>query len=134
VTQPFVMRVAPGALAIVLAAGCGSRESDVQQHAEKIESGRATAVAVAKAWLAGDASGAYTRATLERMFQLIEQERSAVAATPEDLAAPAANAVAREGEELARVLAALTDAVSRRDESSVRRHLDDLTPHVSAQP
>jgi hypothetical protein len=125
VTQPFVRRVVPCALALLMN-GCTSKESDVQQHAEKLDSLRASAAAVVNAWLAGDASGSYTLATLERTFQLVEDERSAVAATPQDLVVPAANSVARHGEELERVLAALADAVGRRDGSGARRHLDDL--------
>jgi hypothetical protein len=133
VTQPFVRRLFSCALAIVLT-GCSSTQSDVQQHAEKIDSLRASAVAVINAWLAGDASGTYTRATLQRTFQLVEQERAAVAATPEALALPAANSVARAGEDLARVLAALSDAVRRGDGASARRHLGDLPRRESTRP
>jgi hypothetical protein len=126
VAQPFVRRVGRYAVALAVTAACSAKSSEIQQHAEKMNSLRATTIAVTNAWLAGSVSGTYTRATFERTFQLVDQERAAAAATPEDLALPAANAVVREGEQLARNLAALSDAVGREDGSSTRRLLDEL--------
>jgi hypothetical protein len=83
-------------------------------------------MAVADSWLHGDVSGTYARTALEKTFQLVEQERAAVAATPEDLARPAANGVARTGEQLSRAIAALTRDVRMADSASARRHLSDL--------
>src|SRR5689334_20914739 len=59
--------------------GCGRGASEVQRHAEKIDSLRASAVSVTTAWLAGDVSGTYTITALERTFELVANERDAVA-------------------------------------------------------
>src|SRR5690242_17613428 len=108
---------------MILAIGCGGKASDVQRHAEKIASLRASAVAVTNAWLAGDVSGTYTLTALERTFELVANEREAIASTPEDLALPGADAALRESDELTRSLAELWDAVRSADAASARRHL-----------
>jgi hypothetical protein len=132
--ERFGTRMRLCAIAAILTTACASRDADVQKHAEKMESLRATIVGVADAWLNGYVSGAFTRTALEQTFELVDQERAAVAATPEELSRPGANAVARHGEQLARVIAALSDAVRRRDASRARRHLADLPRPASGQP
>jgi hypothetical protein len=74
--QRFLRRLGLCGIATILTAGCASQDSEVQKHAEKMESLRATTVAVMDAWLAGYVSGEYTRTTLERTFQLVDQERA----------------------------------------------------------
>ena len=117
-----------------IAAGCASPDAEIQKHAEKMQSLRATTAAAAEAWLAGDASGTYTQTTLEQTFQLADQERAAVAATPQDLGSSPADAVAADGEQLMRRIAALSDAVRDRDAARVRRHLADLPQRGSPSP
>jgi hypothetical protein len=121
-------------IAAILTAGCAAASSDVEKHAEKMASLRASTVAVGESWLAGDVSGTYTRAALEQIFELVDQERAAVAANAEDLARPAAESVARDGEQLQRALASISNGVAGRDGSSVRRQLTDLSGRPSGHP
>jgi hypothetical protein len=125
VTRQFA-RLGSVTLAAVLAVGCSGKASDVQQHGEKIDSLRATAVSVTTAWLAGDVSGTYAMAALERTFDLIADERDALASTPENLTLPAANAALNQSEALTRTVGALWDAVRNADAASARRHLSEL--------
>jgi hypothetical protein len=133
VAQRLSRRIGSWVLATLVLAGCSSEHSDIQRHAEKMDSLQATVAAVINAWLAGDVTGIYTAATLERTFTLVSLERAAVAATAQDLAVPAAGTVWRKGEELLRVVAALSDAVRREDRVSVRHQLGDLIGRT-AQP
>jgi len=130
VTRQFGQLVAVS-LAAILAVSCGGKASDVQQHAETIESLRATAVSVTTAWLAGDVSGIYAMTALERTFELVANERDAVASTPENLTLPAARDALRESEALTRTLGALWEAVGSADAASARRHLSELGPASS---
>jgi uncharacterized protein YgfB (UPF0149 family) len=112
---------------------CGA-EAQLKQHAEKVRSLRATTIAIADAWLHGNVSGAYAQGALEQTFQLLEQERTAVAGTPDDLARPAANALTHTTEQLSREIAALTRDVRMADGASARRHLGDLETTTPEQP
>jgi uncharacterized protein YgfB (UPF0149 family) len=112
---------------------CGA-EAQLQQHAEKVRSLRATTIAIADAWLHGNVSGVYAQGALEQTFQLLEQERAAVAGTPDDLARPAANALAHTSEQLSREIAALTRDVRMADGPNARRHLGDLEATTPEQP
>jgi hypothetical protein len=134
VTQRFRWRLVVFGIGAAIAAGCASPDAEIQKHAEKIESLRASAAAAAEAWLSGDASGTYTRTTLEQTFQLVDQQRAAVAGTPEDLRRLTADAVAAQSEELLRRIAALSDAVRDRDAARVRRQLADLSRQESGSP
>jgi hypothetical protein len=134
VAQRFLPRVGPSIMAAVLTTACAAANSDVEKHAEKMASLRASTVAVGESWLAGDVSGTYTRGALEQIFELVDQERAAVAANAEDLARPAADAVARDGEQLQRALASISNGVAGRDGSSVRRQLTDLSGRPSGHP
>jgi hypothetical protein len=87
---------------------------------------RATTLAISEAWLGGDVSGAYARTALEQTFQLVQEEHHAVAATSDDLAHPAANRLAGDGERLSRIIAALTGNIRSGDDGGVRRHVADL--------
>src|SRR4051812_48286394 len=125
--QQFSGRVMVCALAAVTAAACTLTPADVQRHAEKLDALHATVVVVVDGWLAGDVSGRSAAATLERTFSLAAQERAAVSHTPQDLANPAANTVAHRSEELLRLIAALSDALAKRDDGSARRLLHEGT-------
>jgi hypothetical protein len=109
---------------LILVSGCSG--DNLQRHADQIQSLRATTMAVADSWLHGDVSGIYALTAFEETFQLVAQERAAVAATPADLARPAANDLARTGEQLSRAIAALTRDVRMADGAHARRHLSDL--------
>jgi len=112
---------------------CGA-EAQLQQHTEKVQSLRATTIAIADAWLHGNVSGAYAEVAFEQTFQLLEEERAAVAGTHDDLARPAAIALTRTSEQLSREIAALTRDVRMADGANVRRHLGDLEATTPEQP
>jgi PBP1b-binding outer membrane lipoprotein LpoB len=118
-------------LAALLLSGCSSQEEQLQQHAAKMVSLRATTNAIGNAWLQGDVSGAYAGTALNQTFRQVEQERAAVAKTPETLAEPRAIRLVREGEQLSRAISALAHDVSAGDGSKVRLHLNDLTESAS---
>jgi len=113
---------------------CSSPDAEVQKHAQKVASLRATTLAITHAWLHGDVSGTYAEGALEQTFELVQQERAAVAGTPSDLARPRFNAVARDTEAMSRVIAALTRDVQSGDGANARRYLDDLRAATSEQP
>jgi hypothetical protein len=113
-------------IAAVTLSACTSHDGEVQKHAQKIASLRATTLSITEAWLQGHVTGTYAEAALEQTFQLVQQERAALASTPAQLAEPHANALARNSEEMSRVIAALAGDVHSRDGVNARRHLDDL--------
>jgi len=116
-----------------IAVACHSPD-DVQKHAQKVASLRATTRSVTEAWLQGNVSGTFAKGALDQTFQLVEQERAAVASTPADLARPHANALARDTEAIARAIAALSRDIQSRDGANARRHLDDLQAATPEQP
>jgi hypothetical protein len=121
------------AVAAALVGGC-SADDRLAQHASKIRSSRATTIAVAEAWLHGDVSAVYAQTALEQTFQLVEQERAAVAATPQDLAKPDAGSLTRDAEELSRELAAMSRDVQTADGATLRRRLSELEAATPQQP
>src|SRR4051812_25742354 len=72
------------------AGACARQDARIQQHQEKLESLGATTAAIGRAWLGGDTSGTFTRTALEQTFKLVEQERSALAGSPQTLLDPRA--------------------------------------------
>jgi len=133
VRRSRLKRTGPYALVAILVTGC-SADDQLRQHGDKIRSLRATTIAVADAWLHGDISGTYAHTALEQTFQLVEQERAAVAPTAEDLARPAANALVRTGEQLSREVTALARDVRAGDGAGARRHLGDLETTTPERP
>jgi hypothetical protein len=95
---------------------------------------RATTFAIGNGWVDGEISGTYARTALDQTFLLIEKERASIAGTPDDLANPHANALARDGEQLARIIAALSSDIAGRDGASARRHLADLQTSTAEHP
>src|SRR3954470_9344023 len=84
---------------------CVRQDARIQQHQEKLESLGATTAAIGRAWLAGDTSGRFTRTALEQTFLLVEQERSALAGSPQTLLDPRAAHLSQAAEGLSRLLA-----------------------------
>ena len=108
--------------AMVLAfSGCGPQDERLQQHHEKLESLTASAIAVGKAWLSGSTSGIYTRAALEEIFTLVEDERAALASVPETLLDPRGAKMTQSAERLLGVLAAMQHDVRGSDAPSLRQ-------------
>ncbi len=125
-------RLALVAVALLLAA-C-SRDAALEQHRETLESLGATTAAIADAWLEGSASGTYARTSLERTRQLVERERTALAANAEALADARGAHLSEAAERLSRLLALLIRDVEHRDASAVRRRVAQIPirpPHQS---
>src|SRR5215203_3437177 len=92
--------------------GCARQDARIQQHQEKLESLGATTAAIGRAWLAGDASGTFTRTALEQTFVLVEQERSGLASSPQALLDPRGARLSQAAESLSRLLATMINEVA----------------------
>src|SRR4051812_38708568 len=117
--------------ALIAAAGsstgaCARQDARIQQHQEKLESLGSTTAAIGRAWLAGDTSGTFTRTALEQTFLLVEQERSALAGSPQALVDPRGARLSQAAEGLSRLLATTINDVGAADAGSVRRHLTEI--------
>ena len=109
------------------AAACHRQDSQLKQHSEKFTSLRATSAAVGEAWLAGDVSGTYAYTALEQTFRLVEQERTALAASPQPLLDPRGAALSQAAERHSRLLALMMHDVRGADAAAARRHLADIS-------
>lgn len=114
-------------------AACGRQDERLLQHREKFESLGSSTAAIAEAWLAGSTSGTYTRTALQQTFLLVEQERQALASSPDTLLDPRGAELSQSAERLSRLLAALIHDVRAADAPSVRQHLTKIpiTPSES---
>ena len=111
------------ATALLALPACARQDQQLQQHKEAFESLGATTAAIGEAWLDGAVSGTYTRTALAETLKLVEQERAALAATPEMLLDPRGAALSQAAERLSRLLAQLTGDIRAADATSARRHL-----------
>ena len=109
-----------------LSAGCSREDQRLQQHRKQFESLGATTAAIGEAWLAGSVSGTFTLTALDRTFQLVEQEQTALAASPNALLDPRGAELSQAAEKLLRLLARLTGDVRSADATAVRQHLADI--------
>ena len=105
---------------------CSGQEHALAQHQEKLESLGATTRAIAEAWLDGAASGRYARTAFEQTYQLVEQERTALARTPAALADPHGAHLSESAERLSRLLAVLIHDVEQGDASALRQHVSQI--------
>ena len=80
-------------------------------------------MAIGDAWLSGRVSGTYAHTALEETLQLVEQERSAVAASPALLRDPRGAHLSQSAEHLSRLIAALDGDVGMANAASARQHL-----------
>ena len=113
--------------AALTAAGCTRQDAKLEQHNEKFASLRATTAAVGEAWLAGNVSGTYADTALEQTFMLVEQERTALAASPQTLLDPRGAALSQAAERHSRLLALMIQDVRGADAPAARRHLADVS-------
>lgn len=121
------------AAAFLILQACGRQDQRLRQHREKLESLGATTAAIVEAWLTGSTSGTFTRGALARTFELVEQERAALAAGPEALLDPRGAALSRNAEALSRLLSMLIQDVRGADAASARRRLAQV-PITPEQP
>jgi hypothetical protein len=119
-------RLAAAALAAACAA-CSSPAAQLQQHHLKFESLRASAAAIARAWLRGDTSPRYTTAALQQTFTLVEQQRQQLASSPPLLVDPDGAALSQSSERLARDVAAMLRDVRAADRAALAQHAERLT-------
>jgi len=122
-------------LVVVLAltsAACARQDARLEQHKDKFESLGETTAAICEAWLGGDVSGTYTRTALEQTFMLVEQERSALAASPDTLLDPRGAALSQASERLSRLIASLAHQVQGANAAAVRQLLTDIPIRGSA--
>jgi hypothetical protein len=115
-------------------AACTRHDARLQQHKQKFESLGETTAAICEAWLRGDLSGTYTRTALHQTFMLAEQERTALAASPEALLDPRGADLSQSGERLARLIAMLVHDVEGADGDSVRERLAHIPIRPAGQP
>jgi len=106
--------------------GCSRDDSRLAQHDKKFESLGATTAAITEAWLAGQLSGTYTQTALEKTFQLVEQERTALVKTPQALQDARGARLSQAAERLSRLVAALMLDVAAADGDSARRRVADI--------
>jgi hypothetical protein len=106
--------------------GCGRQDTRLQQHREKFESLGATTAAIGESWLAGSTSGTFTVTALNQTFLLVEQERAALASSPEALLDPRGAELSQAAESLSRLIAQMQQDVRAADASSVRRRLANV--------
>lgn len=121
-------------LTALSSAACHRQDVKLQQHSEKLASLRATTTAVGEAWLAGDVSGTYAHTALEQTYMLVEQERTALAATPQALLDPRGAALSQAAERHSRLLALMIHDVRGADAEAARRHLADISTAASDTP
>jgi hypothetical protein len=107
-------------------AGCSRQDSRLEQHTKNFASLGATVTMVTEAWLAGQLSGTYTRTALEKTFQLVEQERTALAQTPQALQDRRGARLSQVAEQLSRLIATLLLDVRGADGDAARRHVSDM--------
>lgn len=107
--------------------GCSRQDERLQQHHENIESLASSVRTIGKAWLTGSTSGTYTMTALEQTYLLLEQERSALASTPDALADPRGARLSQIAEHLSRLIAAMQHDVRGANAPSVRQHLTDIS-------
>jgi hypothetical protein len=114
-------------LLAALASACGGQDRRLQQHQEQLRSLASTTQTIADAWLAGRISGTFTQTALERTFVLIEDERTAIASTPETLIDPRGARLADTADQMLRRVAQVIGDVRVADGAAARRHLASLT-------
>jgi hypothetical protein len=107
--------------------GCTRQDARLRQHQEQFESLGSTAAFIAEAWLAGSTSGTYTTTALSETFRLVEQERTALASSPQTLIDPRGARLSQLAEALSRVLATMVHDVRAADAPSLRRHISEIS-------
>jgi hypothetical protein len=120
------------AVALAFTAACSRQDARLEQHKQNFESLGETTAAICEAWLGGDVSGTYTRTALEQTFMLVEQERTALAASPEALLDARGAALSQSGERLSRLIARLIHEIEGANGTLVRQLLPEIPLRASA--
>jgi len=125
-----ISRILVIALAL-LPAACSRLDTRLDQHKQKFESLGETTAAICDAWLGGDVSGTYARTALDQTFMLVEQERTALAASPEALLDPRGADLSQSGERLSRLIAILIHEIEGAHDAYVRQLLTRIPMRAS---
>jgi len=125
-----ISRILVIALAL-LPAACSRLDTRLDQHKQKFESLGETTAAICDAWLGGDVSGTYARTALDQTFMLVEQERTALAASPEALLDPRGADLSQSGERLSRLIAILIHEIEGAHDASIRQLLTRIPMRAS---
>ena len=112
--------LARAALLLALAACAQDPGTAIQEAREGALSWAASAHMAFEGWTDGRLTTAYTRATLDRCQRGLEEERTALAATP-DLAQPPVVAVAEAIAQMSALAASLAEAVGKEDHAAAAR-------------
>jgi hypothetical protein len=107
-------------------AACTSQSDALTQHQEKLESLGASSAAIADAWLGDAISSKYTSTAFEQVYQLVEQERTALAAKPQALADARGAHLSAAAERLSRLLAVMMQDVAHGDPVALREHASKI--------
>jgi hypothetical protein len=121
-------------LVAIVGAGCRSQVEALHQQQKALISLKSTATMLAESWLSGTISRAYTRTALERTRQLLEKQRTRLAASPDLLANPRGAALSDAEDHLSRLLALMWKAVEDGDPAAMRRHLSEIDAAPAARP
>ena len=111
---------------VLVLAGCQSTQSTIHQQREKLESLAASTRMLADDWLAGQLPPRYTRTAFDALYRQVEQQRSALAATPAALADARGATLSQQAEQLSRAIAVMEEDVARADAAALRARLSTL--------
>jgi hypothetical protein len=118
----------------IAASQCRSREDRLIQVREGLHSLEATLTATAAAWLDRNLSSREAYAVLERTYQLVEDQRSAIVKDPRMLADPLATELSERAERLARTIVLVSSYVEKENVDAVRGQLAELPASRSSNP
>jgi hypothetical protein len=118
---------------LIASSGCSSASDELQQHHRKIQSLKSTAVSIGRAWTAGQVSSTFASTGLERAFQLLEQERAALASSAVQASRQQFAAAIADAEAASRTIAAMGAAVESGARDAVERHVDELSTRAGKQ-
>jgi hypothetical protein len=110
-------------LALLGAASCSRHDQQLQDHQDAFGSLSASVHAVVGHWLTGTVSGTYASTALEQLLLMVEQERSALTASPKLLIDRRGAALADSAAQLSREIAVILASVRDADGNTARQHL-----------
>src|SRR4051812_10309095 len=107
----------------LVCSGCQGQDARLDDASQSVASLRATTTTVVHAWLTGDISDQFAGAAIERAYELSEQTRTGLAASPASMADSRAAAMARDCDALSRQLAGLAASIARGDRAAAQTAL-----------
>ncbi len=117
-------------LIALLCLACQGQSAKLDDAQQSVDSVRATATTVVRGWLAGDLSDQFAGAAIERAYELSEQTRTDLTASPRLLADRRAASLTEDCEQLSRLLARLGASIHRGDHAAAQTALADIGAHA----